>query len=178
MRLKSLVPLVLLLSTFALASHRTYSVPEHGFNIVVPARNDVKVDVDGSQTTYTYEEGPEDVDGMKWQMDMVNVTEGIDYAQVKDVQKMLEDIWAHLVAGKNFGPIGPLHYSKDVDGNEVATFEASMRTVTDGKKIETHFTMRLVAVVKTSRFYQISVLRNFDEKINDFDFIDSFKLVK
>jgi hypothetical protein len=71
-----------------------------------------------------------------------------------------------------------LHYSKDAAGNEVATFEAKFDTETDGKEIQTHFTMRFVAAVSTSRFYKISVLRNFDAKVNDFDFIDSFKLLK
>jgi len=115
---------------------------------------------------------------MVWQMDMVTVTEGVDYSQVKDAHSMIEDLWAHLVAKKNIDPIGPLHYSKDADGNEIATFEAALHSETDDKKIETHFTMRYVAVLSTRRLYEISVLRNFDEKINDFDFIDSFKLLK
>jgi hypothetical protein len=174
----SLILLVVLVSTFAMAaSHKTYEYPEHGFSMVLPIRNSVEKTVDGNEADYTYSESPEDGDGIVWQMDMIKVTEGVDYAQVKDVHKLLEDAWARMVAAKNIDPIGPLNYSKDADGNEVATFEATLHTVTDGKKIGTHFTMRYVAVVKTSRFYVISVLQNFDEKVND-DFINSFKLLK
>jgi hypothetical protein len=66
----------------------------------------------------------------------------------------------------------------ELTGILVATFEAKLDSETDGKKIQTHWTMRYVAAVSTSRFYNISVLRNFDAKVNDFDFIDSFKLLK
>ncbi len=176
--MRRVLVLLFLLPVLALASNRTYEYPSHGFSMVLPARNPVEADIDDNVTTYTYSEGEDSKDGLPWQMDMVMVTEGVDYAQVKDIHKMFEDLWARTVASKNFDPIGPLHYSKDADGNDVATFEAAMHTETDGKKITAHFTMRYVAVVKTSRFYEISVLRNFDEKVNDFDFINSFKLVK
>jgi hypothetical protein len=172
-----LLPLVLL-STFAPASSKTYSYPEHGFSMRVGGTPSVEKSVEDNLTTYTYSEGPESADGMVWQMDCVMVNEGVDYKQVKDVRLWLEDLWAHLVNAGNFHPDGPLHYSKDAAGNEVATFEAKLDSKTDGKKIQTHFTMRFVAAVSTSRFYKISVLRNFDAKVNDFDFIDSFRLLK
>jgi hypothetical protein len=173
-----LLPLVLL-STFALASGKTYEYPEHGFSMRVgPRAVEKEESVEDRMTTYTYSEGPESVDGLEWQMDMVTVNEGMDYKQVPDVRKWMTDMWAHMVNDKPFHPDGPLHYSKDTAGNEVVTFEAKLDSETDGKKIQTHFTMRFVAAVSTSRFYKISVLRNFGEKVNDFDFIDSFKLVK
>ncbi len=170
--------LLVLLSTFALASSKTYSYPEHGFSMRVGGTPSVEKSGEDSLTTYTYSEGPESVDGMVWQMDMITVNEGVDYKQVPDVRKWMTDMWAHMVSGKPFHPDGPLHYSKDAAGNEVVTFEAKLDSETDGKKIQTHFTMRFVAAVSTSRFYKLAVMRNFDAKVNDFDFIDSFKLLK
>jgi hypothetical protein len=146
--------------------------------MVVGSLHSVEKSVEDSRTTYTYAEGVEPADGVVWQMDMVQVSEGVDYTQVSDVRKWLTDMWVRMISSGNIHPIGPVHDSKDAAGNEVATFEAELDTETDGKKIQAHFTMRYVAVVSTHRFYLISVLRNFDEKVNDFDFIDSFKLLK
>jgi hypothetical protein len=146
--------------------------------MVVGGLHSVEKSVDGSQTTYTYAEGVEPADGVLWQLDMVQVNEGVDYTQVPDVRKWLTDMWVRMISSGDIHPIGPVHDSKDADGNEVATFEAKLDSETEGKKIQTHLTVRYVAVVSTHRFYLISVLRNFDAKVNDFDFIDSFKLLK
>jgi hypothetical protein len=174
-----LLPLVLL-STFALASGKTYEYPEHGFSMRVGGHGAVEKQESAEDrlTTYTYSEGVDPVDGLVWQMDMVTVNEGVDYKQVPDVREWMTNMWVNIVNGKSFHPDGPLQHSKDAAGNEVVTFEAKLDSETDGKKIQTHFTMRFVAAVSTSRFYKISVLRNFGAKVNDFDFIDGFKLVK
>jgi hypothetical protein len=177
MRITRVLPLVLL-STFGPASSKSYSYPEHGFSMVVGSLHSVEKSVEDSQTTYTYAEGVEPADGVLWQMDVVNVTEGVDYTQISDVRKWLTDMWVRMISSGDIHPIGPVHESKDAAGNEVATFEAKLDSETDGKKIQTHLTVRYLAVVSTHRFYLISVLRNFDAKVNDFDFIDSFKLLK
>jgi hypothetical protein len=165
-----------LLSTFALASSKTYEYPEHGFSMRVGGHGAVEKEesVEDRLTTYTYPKGWSLLTAWsgRW------IWLGVDCKQVPDVRKWMTDMWAHMVSGSNFHPDGPVHYSKDAAGNEVVTFEAKLDSETDGKKIQTHFTMRFVAAVSTSSFYKISVLRNFGEKVNDFDFIDSFKLVK
>jgi len=166
--------LVVLSATAAFASHQTIEYKNQGFSVVLPIRTSPKLSTDEDGTfTLTYDDGME-----PWQMRMVVVFNGVDYSKTTS-HKLLEDFWASTVSKKTMDPIGPIHFDKDAAGNERGTFEMTLHTPAsdDANATDTHVTMRFVAVVGSSRFYEISVLRNFGENVDDFDFINSFKLL-
>ena len=180
MKLKHyLTPLVVLIATFATASHETYSHPEYGFSAVFPARTSVVKDAsDEHMVTFTYDDEP------TWKELQVTVYPNLDYVKVPDVKTWLEKFMNGMNASDVKMEAGGITWSKDDSGHLRATATFMMTgSYKDGRAFRIHATQRFIAVPETGYLYQLSFLIHPEDETtpsdtNSSDFLNNFKLLK